>query len=185
MDETRIRKGLKNREERSILCAIEQYSRLLGVVASRHLSKTAGFNEHDIEECVADVFLELWQNFEKYDPEKGSLKTYLCVLTHRKAIDRYRSKTQVKIISLEEVQQNEEPGYEDDFDIGDYNELYSAIMRLPEPTREILIRRFFFDEKPSTIAKKMNLPQKEIDNRLYRAKQSLAYSLPLRFEEVL
>ena len=177
MDETGIIKGMRAGEEKAFSIAIAKYSRLLWVVASRHLSKVSGFTEHDVEECVADVFFDLWQDFENYDPEKGSLKSYLCVLTTRRAISRYRRAAQVRIISLEEVSRDEEPYCDEAVDTSDYSDLYNAISKLPEPTREILIRRYFYNEKPATIATKMQLQKKEIENRLYRAKQSLSRSL--------
>ena len=183
MDETKIIKGLRARDEAVFKDAISSYSRLLWVVASRHLSKTNGFSEFDIEECIADVFFELWQNIERYDPEKGSLKSYLCALTSHKAISRYRKASQTKVIPFGELRQEDEPTFEETFDTDDYSELYHAIALLPEPTREILIRRYFYEEMPAVIAAKMQLPKKEIKNRLFRAKKSLFYSLPITLKE--
>ena len=165
--------------------ALASYSRLLWVVASRHLSRADGFSEQDIEECVADVFFDLWQDFDRYDPEKGSLKSYLCAVTSHKAISRYRKATQMKVISLDDVQQFEEPSYEEVVEPDDYRDLYDAISDLPEPTREILMRRYFFEEQPSTIATRMHLPKKEVENRLYRAKVSLSRTLPAKYKEAL
>ena len=184
MDEARLIKGLHLRDEKAFSEAISHYSRLLWVVASKHLSKAEGFSAHDIEECVADVFFDIWQNNERYDPKKGSLKSYLCTLTSRKAISRYRKAAQTKIISLEDMKQTEELFFEERID-GEYSDLYDAIAQLPEPTREILIRRYFYGEQPAVIATKMRLPKKEVENRLYRAKKSLSCSLPDRYKEAL
>jgi RNA polymerase sigma-70 factor (ECF subfamily) len=54
-----------------------------------------------------------------------------------------------------------------------YYELYEAIRMLGEPNKEILIRRYFFDEKPSSISNKTCLPVKEVENRLYQSKLKL------------
>ena len=185
MDEAKIIKGLREADEVVFSDTISRYSRLLWVVASRHLSRAEGFSEHDIEECIADVFFDLWQNSERYDSEKGSLKSYLCMLTSRKAISRYRRATHARVISLEDLKQGEEPSFEENVDAEDYRDLYAAIAHLPEPTQEILIRRYFYREQPAVIASKMHLPKKEIENRLYRAKKSLSCSLPERYKEAL
>ncbi|MCL1847278.1 MAG: sigma-70 family RNA polymerase sigma factor [Coriobacteriia bacterium] len=185
MDEARIIKGLRARDEIAFAQAISSYSRLLWVVASRHLAKADGFTGHDIEECIADVFLDLWLNNERYDPEKGSLKSYLCVLTSRKAISRYRRAAQTKVVSFEDLRQDEEPSSEEAADVEDYGDLYRAIVHLPEPTREILVRRYFYNQQPAEIAARTQLPKKEVENRLYRAKQSLSSSLPTRYKEAL
>lgn len=185
MDETRIVRGLRERDEGAFAQAVLRYSRLLWVVASRHLARADGFGEHDIEECIADVFFDLWQNNERYDPEKGSLKSYLCVLTSRRAISAYRRAAQTKVVLLDDLKRDEEPWYEELVDEVDYRDLYGAISALPEPAREILVRRYFYGEQPAAIAAKMQLPKKEVENRLYRAKRSLASSLPDRFKEAL
>ncbi|MCL1799628.1 MAG: sigma-70 family RNA polymerase sigma factor [Eggerthellaceae bacterium] len=185
LDEAKIIEGVRGRDEAAFSAAISRYSRLLWVVASRHLPKAGGFSEHDIEECVADVFFDLWQDSERYDPEKGSLKSYLCMLASRKAISRYRRAAQSRVISLEELRQGDEPSFEDALDAQDYGDLYAGIARLPEPTREILMRRYFYNEQPAAIAARMQLPKKEIENRLYRAKKSLSCSLSERYKEVL
>ena len=185
MDERKLIKGLKAHDEKTFQEAIEGYSRLLWVVASRHLSRADGFSDHDIEECIADVFFDLWQQSERYDPEKGSLKSYLCVLTSRKAISIYRKATQVKVISFEDLKPQEEPSFEELIEDEDHRDLYTALTQLPEPTREILIRRYFYEQQPRVIAVRMHLPIKEVENRLYRAKKSLSSTLPQRLKEAL
>jgi len=55
--------------------------------------------------------------------------------------------------------------------------LFAAIQSLTEPNREILMRRYFFEERPSYIAKVISLPVKEVENRLYQSKQKLRKQL--------
>jgi RNA polymerase sigma-70 factor (ECF subfamily) len=58
-----------------------------------------------------------------------------------------------------------------------YKELYAAIDSLTEPNKEIIMRRYFFEEKPARIAKTISLPVKEVENRLYQSKQKLRKEL--------
>ena len=51
--------------------------------------------------------------------------------------------------------------------------LREVLDALGEPDREILLRRYCWDQKPREIAAALDLPVKQIDNRLYRTKQSL------------
>ena len=44
---------------------------------------------------------------------------------------------------------------------------------LGEPDREVLVRRYYYDQKPKEIAAVLRLPVKQIENRLYRAKRFL------------
>ena len=153
------------------------YAKLLWTVAGGVLSDCAG-GEQDVEECVSDAFIELWNHPEKYDRTRGSLKSYLCRIAKNKAIDIWRRKNKENVVSLQDFIETQ-PGEDraDLIDIGDYRELYKAIGKLQEPTREIVVRRYFHDEKPRQIAKRLGLPEKEVENRLYRGKKKLMESL--------
>ena len=166
--------GITKRDEDTFQELFQTYAKLLWAVAGGVLSNCAGA-EQDIEECVSDAFIELWNHPEKYDPSRGSIKSYLCRITKNKAIDIWRRKSKDNIISLYDYV--ETPTEDDSFDIPDYSQLYEAVRELPEPTREIVIRRYFHDEKPGKIAKRLGLPKKEIENRLYRGKKELFDSL--------
>lgn len=43
------------------------------------------------EDVTQDVFIELWQHPERFDPARGSLRTFLAVVARRRAIDELRS----------------------------------------------------------------------------------------------
>ena len=43
------------------------------------------------EDVVQDVFMQLWQRPSSYDPARGSLRTYVAMLTRSRAVDRWRS----------------------------------------------------------------------------------------------
>ncbi len=45
------------------------------------------------EEIVQEVFLRLWRYPERYDPERGTLRSYLLAQAHGRAVDRLRSDT--------------------------------------------------------------------------------------------
>ena len=155
---------------------MEKYNKLLWVVVGGVLNNV-GTNE-DIEECISDVYVSLWQKPKAYDPRKGSLKTYLAVVAKSKALDRYRKLTKVKIVELDEAIRSSNDDLLEYIAKRDmYSELYEAIRSLKEPDREILIRRYFFDEKPSGIAEKTSLPTKEVENRLYQSKIRLREAL--------
>ena len=56
-------------------------------------------------------------------------------------------------------------------------EIKEAINALTEPDREIIIRRYYFQQKPKEIALALNLTVKQINNRLYTAKLQLRKTL--------
>lgn len=164
--------AIKNGDEAAIARAMQKYSRLLWSIAGAVLINAA--SEQEIEECVADVFIYLWQNPDKYSAEKGRLSAWLSVIARTKAIDRYR-----KIVAKKEVaMENDMPAQ--GFDMlaelvkkDDRKLLLSCLEHLETMDKEIIIRRYFYDQKPKEIALAVDMPVKQVDNRLYRSKQKL------------
>ena len=48
---------------------------------------------------------------------------------------------------------------------------------LGEPGREILVRRYYFNQKPRQIALALGMTVKQVDNSLYRSKRQLRQTL--------
>lgn len=48
-------------------------------------------NVPDSENLLQDVFVKIWRNIDRYDPEKGRLFTWLIVIARRMALDFVRS----------------------------------------------------------------------------------------------
>ena len=170
-DDALIQK-ISDGEQDAFLYMIETYSKLMWVVVGGILG-TVG-TPQDIEECISDVYVHVWKNPKTYNPQKGSFKTFLAVIARGKTLDTYRKLSKSKIIELSDAIRSS------DDDLLDYivekemhDKLYAAIETLTEPNREIVIRRYFFDEKPRRIAEKTDIPIKEVENRLYQSKLKL------------
>ena len=173
MSDEKLIRAIRARDERAIAHVIETYSKLLWSIAGAAL-KGVG-SAQDTEECVADTFILLWQSPEKFDPARGSLKTWLSITTRSRALDRCRALTRRDALSLEEaafVQTADLP--EDELLRNDARQsMQKAIAQLDEPDREILLRRYDRDQKPREIALALDIPVKQVENRLYRAKKKL------------
>ncbi|MCL2353305.1 MAG: sigma-70 family RNA polymerase sigma factor [Defluviitaleaceae bacterium] len=170
-DEELLKKLIKG-EDDTLSHIIDDYSKLLWMVVSSILNNSA--TREDIEECISDVFVQLWKNPKAFDPTKGSLKNFLVVIAKSKALDAYRKLSKVKIVELDCAIKSK------DEDLLDYiinketsQALFAAIKSLAEPNREIVLRRYFFEEKPAYIAQATSLPVKEVENRLYQSKLKL------------
>lgn len=157
---------------------IDKYSRLLWPIASAVL-KNVG-SEQDVEECVADAFIYLWKYPEKFDPARGSLKSWLCLVTRSRAIDRYRQISRHGELPLEEAVLSASTGLQEELMTRETRqELIAAVNALGEPGREILVRRYYYDQKPREIALALGITVKQVDNYLYRAKRQLRQVLEL------
>ncbi|MCM1187634.1 MAG: sigma-70 family RNA polymerase sigma factor [Lachnoclostridium sp.] len=164
--------AIKNGDEAAIAGVIQKYSKLLWSIAGAILINAS--SEQEIEECVADVFIYLWQNPDKYDAGKGKLSSWLSVIARTKAIDRYRKITAKREVAMED--NNIAQGFDMLAELvkrDDRKLLFSCLERLEETEREIIERRYFYGQKPKEIAVAVNLSVKQVENRLYHAKQKL------------
>lgn len=172
MREEAVALAIASREESVMRYVINKYSRLLWPIVSAVL-QTVG-SEQDVEECVADAFIYLWEHPEKFDPSRGSLKTLLCILARSRAIDRYRELMRKQTVPLEEMVLSAGTLMQDRLMQEETRrELLAAVQELEEPNREILVRRYYQDQKPREIALAMGLSVKQVDNSLYRSKRQL------------
>lgn len=65
---------------------IDRYGALIWSIARRFCANPA-----DAEDAVQDVFIALWRNADRFDPERASEVTFVAMITRRRLIDRRRS----------------------------------------------------------------------------------------------
>ena len=176
MTDAQIVASIQSGDEATIARVMDQYAKLLWSIVGAVLHRAADIQE--VEECVADVFVYLWQHPERYDPSRGSLKTWLCLIARSRAVDRYHKLTQRTVLSLDDVRLVEALVSPDALAQSETRGiLASAVRALGEPDREILIRRYYYEQKPKSIALALDLPVKQVENRLYRTKARLRETL--------
>ncbi|MDQ2715943.1 MAG: hypothetical protein M3Z08_13635, partial [Chloroflexota bacterium] len=73
-DEELVRR-LRQRDPEALVTLISRYEREVGAVISLVLNGEGG--TQDIEECVNDLFVAVWQEIETFDAARGPLRTWL------------------------------------------------------------------------------------------------------------
>ena len=176
MNDERMITAIKNRSEAAINEVITKYSKLLWSVAGAVLNNIG--STQDVEECVADAFIYLWEQPEKYNPQRGKLKTWLSIIARTQAVNRCREIAKRNIVPLEDTDFIDQLGIVDTFlEAETRRALLAAVNALGEPDREILIRRYYYDQKPKEIALALDMSVKQVDNRLYQTKLKLREAL--------
>ena len=136
--------------------------------------------KEDIEECVSDIFFELYRCRDKIDLSKGSLKTFLLMIAERQAIKYYERKTDKfdKISLQEQLEKGEEP-------LSDHNVeqqtiqkeesrlLIEAIKGLGEPTASIVIQKYYYGMTAKEIGQWAGLSKNAVEKRLKRGLEKL------------
>lgn len=172
MNDERIIEAVKAGDEAAVGHVITKYSRLIWTIVSRVLGSAA--SEQDVEECVADVFVYLWQNPEKFDPKRGKLKVWLSVVARSRAIDRSRELSRRGELPLDEMLAADELDIADGIAAEEARErLRAEVGKLNGLEREILVRRYYDGQPPREIARALSMTVKQVNNQLYRTKRKL------------
>ncbi|WP_130862931.1 RNA polymerase sigma factor [Bacilliculturomica massiliensis] len=168
---------LRNAPSEGLSKAIDLYGGQVKWIAAKIIG---GGREQDVEECVSDAFVRLWQNIDRYDGESGTpLKSYLFGIARHTALD-YRRKNEKAgdLLPIEENDLEVNIDFADQM-AGDANRriLQESIDGLGEPDRQIFILRYYLGERVSAIAERLSLQPKTVENKLYRGKKTLKNAL--------
>ncbi|WP_313756631.1 sigma-70 family RNA polymerase sigma factor [Tissierella sp.] len=171
MTDEEIAKRLRQKDMDIFDYIMENYNKLLWVVVGNILEKVG--SSEDIEDCISDVYIKLLENPKIYDHKKGSLKSFLVRIGKNLAIDRYRKITRGNMIAIHEDYSEHDDLLQ--FILAQENriKILEALDTLNEPDREIIIRRYYYNEKVKVISEKMSLSSKKVENKLYQGKLKL------------
>lgn len=177
MQNEEILKGLKSNDIEAYEKLVNTYSRYVAVVVMR----VAGdrLSNEDIEELSADVFIKLWQGRQSLEISAGKLKSYIGAMARNRTINKLRDK-HIEVLPLEEDEIDYETPEGYLIDVENKGILNEVINTLPEPDREIFIRRYFYMEKMSEIANKLGINAQTVGTKLFRGKKKLEKGLKER-----
>jgi RNA polymerase sigma-70 factor (ECF subfamily) len=88
----------------------ETYRRHAGAVYG--LARRLLFEQSVAEEIVQEIFLRLWDDPTRFDPERGSLRSYLLSETHGRAVDVLRADLARRAREEREARRTAESGYD-------------------------------------------------------------------------
>ncbi|MGM8215971.1 sigma-70 family RNA polymerase sigma factor [Bacillaceae bacterium W0354] len=165
---------LKNEE--SLTFVLQTYGGLLHAVIRKYLHR----NQHDIEECLADVLVSIWFNIQSFDSTKNEFKQWIAAIARYRAIDYLRKSEQERNL-VSAVEHNEKIANESSSD-SDIYDLEDLIKSLSEVEQHIF-RKYYFENMPtSEIATHYNTKQSWVHNKLSRGRKKLKDRLLRRNE---
>lgn len=160
---------LREKPEKGLKLLTKLYGGLVYAVVRRNLP---GISDADIEACAADVFAEFYLELDKYDPSKGSLKAWLCVIARHNAVDAARKTKET--LPLDEEALSYEKNVESELENAELRRaVLDEVKSLPEPDREILLRKFYLGESSKEIAARLKMSVSNVDTRTSRAVEKL------------
>ena len=162
------------RREQAIQEAQRAYGRLCLRVAENMLGSA-----QDAEECVSDAMLAAWKQIPPDEP--AHLAAYLCKITKNLALKRLeydgaQKRDSRRSLSIEELG-DVVSGRDDVGEAIEARELGASITRFllqqSERDRLLFIRRYWYFDDLSVLAKQTGLPEKKLSGILFRVRRRL------------
>lgn len=168
----------KDRSSDDCMKAIfDEYCNYVYIIAATKL-KSCGVAE-DVEECVSDVFAEVFKKIDYLGEREGDLKGFIGVIAKRKAIDMYR-KLNAKAdgtISTDDEGIREISSGENIIESTERSErnsiLLNKIKDLGEPDTTIIIKQYYYNMTVAEIGKAISMTAAAVQKRSVRARQKL------------
>lgn len=168
-------KILNNKPETGLKIMMDDYMALVYTIIFNQLSNI--YSKEDIEECVSDVFFEVFHYRNRIDLTRGSIKAFLAVIAKRKAIDMYRKNKNNTHIPIEDIAESLFTASDEVADSILEKEsnsvLIDAVKSLGEPDSEIIIRKYYFHQSSKDISKNIGIKVNTIDKKVSRCIQKL------------
>jgi RNA polymerase sigma-70 factor (ECF subfamily) len=120
------------------------------------------------EEVVQDIFIRLWRTPERFDPGRGSLRSYLLAQCHGRAVDVVRSETarrrrewgEANTVKVQYV-------FEDDvLDVVSGQKLREAVATLSQKEREAISLAYFGGHSYVDVASILGVPEGTVKSRI-------------------
>lgn len=169
-------------DEKGLELLKNKYGKLLHYVIAGILKG----HDSDIEECLNDTYLKLWENGKNYDFTKASLKNYSVVVARNIAISRLRSIGRYSFVEAYEdenlsLDNTPSPNTDNPEQIVISQENIQTIKKLLNKIkgtdRKILELKFFYMQDSASIGKALGISVSAVDNRMYKLRKKLKLQL--------
>ena len=174
MDDTSIIELYWNRDEQAVRETDIKYGKLCYRLADNILK-----HKEDSEECVNDTFLKVWKSIPDDRPENFS--AYLCQITKRLAISKFRYNTADKrsaesYVSYDELSEivsgNDSP--EDVTILTEIsNSISDFLMKESKQNRQIFVRKYWYYDSAEVIAEAFHISPNTVWSVLSRMRKRL------------
>ncbi|GIF21476.1 RNA polymerase sigma-70 factor (ECF subfamily) [Actinoplanes tereljensis] len=170
-DDTRLRALLVAADEAALTEAYDRHAPSAYALAARITGDPCC-----AEDAVQEAFVELWRHPERFDPAAGSLRTWLCMLARRRAIDLLRRQS-VQRTHLTRLagQAPTEPTVEDDvLGAAQAKAVRECVRELPQLYRDAIALAYYYGLSYRQVAIELGVPEGTAKSRLRAGLRLLA-----------
>src|SRR6476646_4997077 len=125
------------------------------------------------EEAVQETFLRAWRAGERFDPQIGSLRTWLFAILRNVVIDLGRARAARPGVAEGGIEPTVEP-----FDEALLGwQLEEAMRRIGDQHREILVETYYRGRPYAEVAEELGVPEGTVKSRVYYGLRALRVAL--------
>lgn len=121
------------------------------------------------EEVVQEVFLRLWNSPDRFDPDRGSLRSFLLAQAHGRAVDLLRSDTARRRREERDARWTAEAGYDVErevWDLAEAERVRQALGVLSEDERRAIELAYFGGRTYREVAVLLGAPEGTVKTRI-------------------
>ena len=149
----------------------DETSRLVHAIAYRILAS----QEH-ADEVTLDVFVRVWRDADRFDPERGSVKTWLATIARGRALDRgrqvaVRTRLESPLEASSEAYETQDPGPSPDsapLEEETAGTLRSALEKLVPQQRGAIELAFLSGMNHREISERLRMPLGSVKSNIRR-----------------
>jgi RNA polymerase sigma-70 factor (ECF subfamily) len=178
-----VRVNLQNASDANLVVLIARYrDDALAELYRRHSGAVYGLARRVLwdaqlaEEVVQEVFLRIWTTPERYDADRGSIRSYLLTQAHGRSVDLLRSEGSRRIREEREAQQTAEAGYDLEREVWDLSladGVREAVSTLPDTERRAVELAYFGGYTYREVADLLGEPEGTVKGRIRSALKRL------------
>jgi RNA polymerase sigma-70 factor, ECF subfamily len=132
------------------------------------------------EDLVQETFVRLWRSAGRYDPERGSVRTFVFTLARRAAADLWRRRGGTLSAALEEPEQADAAGSDAFEHLLVRLDVREALEALSPAHREVLELQYERDLTQRQVAERLGVPLGTVKSRTLYALRALRSELKER-----
>lgn len=121
------------------------------------------------EEVVQEIFLRLWNMPDKFDPGRGSLRSFLLAQAHGRAVDLLRADTSRRQREERDARQTAEGGYDIEHEVWDLalaDQVKEVMAALPDEERKAIELAYFGGRTYREVAVALGAPEGTVKSRI-------------------
>jgi len=140
----------------------------------RYVIKPILRDQHDIEDCLSETAMRIWENFDTYDENKGSFAAWVTAITRNTALNMIRRKNRHPSDEIEDEIESTEPTPEEVVLREErQRELRRMLDLLSQKERNLFYRKYYYLQSTEKIAAEMGMTVRSVEGKLYRIKKKL------------